>query len=93
MSRVLVVLLVIAGAAVGISARTEINGKSRSERAKVSDDDKRTRGQGVVEIGPRTTYLQEGLSSEAVLRARRTIGHQRTEARMERRSPPSVQSW
>ena len=70
MSKVLAILVVILFAVVGVSAQSESNRKpdvaEKPVKAKyvISVSSK----PGVVELGPRTTYLKEGLSAEEVLR-------------------------
>jgi hypothetical protein len=60
MFKLLIFLMVIVSALVGVSAQTKGN-------IKASVPQRIVRG-GVVHVGPRSTYLQEGLSTEEVVR-------------------------
>jgi outer membrane protein assembly factor BamE (lipoprotein component of BamABCDE complex) len=83
MGKVIILLIVFIGAVISVSAQTA-NGPQRrvntgtSENAKTSPPDHSryvitvSSKPGVVQVGPRMTYLKEGLSREEVLRV---MGH------------------
>ena len=60
MRKILIFVVVIMSAAVTVSAQSQRELKRHVTKGRVTS--------GVVQLGPRTTYLKEGLSTEDVLR-------------------------
>lgn len=95
MSKVIVLGAVIICAAIGVSAQTANGQKHTFEGAQVTNPTRGpvardggryvitvSRKPGVVQLGPRTTYLKEGLTTEEVLRVMgrpTTAGSERNE--------------
>ena len=70
MSKILTILLAIIFAAVGVFAQSENNLKQQSEGKRVTRKYivSSSHRHVIVELGPRTTYIKEGLSAQAVVR-------------------------
>ncbi len=70
MSKILTILLAIMFAAVGVFAQSENNLKQQSEGKRVTRKYivSSSHRHVTVELGPRTTYIKEGLSAQAVVR-------------------------
>lgn len=74
MSKIILLVAIIMGAFVGVSAQTQERTKGNSEPRQKDGSFWRvshnpgSRPTGVLRLGPRTTYLKEGLSTAEVLR-------------------------
>jgi hypothetical protein len=68
MFKFLILVVVIIAAGIGATAQTSARKNSEGRRVTAYDTIKRAGKGSAVSVGPRTTYLKEGLSTEVVVR-------------------------